>query len=437
MDAKSHDGHGRTGYLEEGAAIADLAQREQFDVIVVGAGQAGLSVGHYLAKSGLRFVILDGSSRIGDSWRRRWDSLRLFTPARFNGLPEMRFPAHPDYFPTKDEMGDFLESYAARFQLPVRSGTWVRRVYRRGGRYVVATPDAELEADHLVVAMAGYQKRRVPRFASELSSDIVQLHSSEYKNPVQLRAGGVLVVGAGNSGAEIAMELSRQHRVWMSGRDVGQIPFRIGGLLGRLLLVRIVLRVIFHRVISIRTPIGRRLRPKLTHVGGPLIRTRRKDLRAAGVEFAPRTQGAQDGLPRLADGRVLDMANVVWCTGYDSALSWLDLPVLDERGNPRHVGGLVEGEPGLYFVGRHFLYALSSAMVHGVGRDAERIVRAIAARSQTAVSRRHRRGRPRPAVAALPIGELGAAAEDASRQVRGRARLGSQVQSASRSTAAG
>ncbi len=373
--------HGRTGYLEEGAAIADATRREHFDVIVIGGGQAGLSVGHQLAKTGLRFVILDGSARIGDSWRKRWDSLRLFTPARFNGLSGMRFPAHPDYFPTKDEMGDFLESYARHFELPVRSGTWVKRVHRRDGRYAVSTQDGELEADQVVIAMAGYQKRRVPAFGKDLRPGIVQLHSSEYKSPAQLREGGVLVVGAGNSGAEIAKELSEQHRVWMSGRDVGQIPFRIGGLLGRLFLVRLVLRVIFHRVLCIRTPIGRKLRPKITHVGGPLIRTKRADLRSLGVACVPRTECAEDGLPRLADGSVLDVANVVWCTGFDSGLSWLDLPVLDERGNPRHVGGIVEGQPGLYFVGRHFLYALSSAMVHGVGRDAERIVRAVVARS--------------------------------------------------------
>ncbi len=393
MDEKAHDGR---GYLEEGAAIADMTPRECFDVIVIGGGQAGLSVGHHLAKSGLRFVILDGSARIGDSWRKRWDSLRLFTPARFNGLSGMRFPGHPDYFPTKDEMGDFLESYARDFELPVRSGTWVKRVHRRDGRYVVTTPDGELEADQLVVAMAGYQKRRVPGFAKELRSDIVQIHSSDYKRPSQLREGGVLVVGAGNSGAEIAMELSKQHRVWMSGRDVGQIPFRIGGLLGRLLLVRLVLRVIFHRVITIRTPIGRRLRPQVTGMGGPRIRTHRADLRARGVECVPRTAGVEDGLPRLADGRVLDVANVVWCTGFDSGLSWLDLPVLDERGNPRHVGGIVEGQPGLYFIGRHFLYALSSAMVHGVGRDAQRIVRAIVARSAAGADL------PAPAVIASP-----------------------------------
>jgi putative flavoprotein involved in K+ transport len=379
-------------FVEEGAAFRELAPhpprraanqpsgREAFDVVVVGAGQAGLSVGYHLARRGLRFVILDASPRVGDSWRRRWDSLRLFTPARFNGLDGMPFPGPPSYFPTKDEMGDYLEAYARRFRLPVRSGVRVDRLRREEGRYVVETGGPALEAGQVVVAMANYQHPRVPAFAGELRPDIVQLHSRDYRNPSQLQAGDVLLVGAGNSGSEIAMELSRDHRVFMSGRDTGHVPFRIDGWAGRVLLVRLVLKGLFHRVLTVNTPIGRKVRPTFISRGGPLIRVKPKDLAAAGVARVPRTAGTHDGWPRLEDGRVLDtVPNVVWCTGFHPGFSWIDLPVFDDDGRPRHESGRVVSEPGLYFVGLHFLHALSSAMVHGVGRDAARVASAVAA----------------------------------------------------------
>jgi len=377
-------------FVEEGSAFAELAsravpsdpgpRRERVDVVVIGAGQAGLSVGYHLSRRGLRFLILDASERIGDSWRQRWDSLRLFTPARFNGLDGMSFPAPPSYFPTKDEMAAYLESYAERFRLPVRSGVRVDRVGRAGDRYRVQTSGSTLEADHVVVAMANYQRPKVPAFAPELRPDIVQLHSSDYRNPSQIEPGDVLLVGAGNSGSEIAMELARRgHRVLMSGRNTGHIPFRIDGWAGRVLLVRLVLKGLFHRVLTVRTPIGRRVRPTILSHGGPLIRVKPKDLAAAGVERVPRTAGTTDGWPRLEDGRVLDtVRNVVWCTGFHPGFSWIDLPVFDEDGRPRHESGRVTSEPGLHFVGLHFLHALSSAMVHGVGRDAARVADAIA-----------------------------------------------------------
>jgi putative flavoprotein involved in K+ transport len=377
--------------VEEGAAFVALGgldpkpSVETVDVVVIGAGQAGLSVGYHLAKRGVRFVILDANERVGDQWRRRWDSLRLFTPARYDGLAGMPFPAPPSSFPTKDQMADYLEAYAAKFDLPIRSGTRVDRLYKRGDRYVVRAGRHEIEAGHVVVAMANFQKRRVPAFAADLRPDIVQIHSSEYKNPDQLREGGVLVVGAGNSGAEIAMDLSGGHSVWLAGRDTGEVPFKINGLAARLVLWRIIFRVLFHRLLTIRTPMGRRMRMKTLSHGAPLIRQKQSDLRAAGIERAPRIAGVRDGLPLLDDGRVLDVTNVVWCTGFHPGFSWIDLPLsFEENGAPKNEGGLVEGEPGLYFVGLHFLYAFSSVMIHGVGSDAARIAKTIASRMRAA-----------------------------------------------------
>jgi putative flavoprotein involved in K+ transport len=234
--------------------------------------------------------------------------------------------------------------------------------------------------------MATFQRPRVPAFAAELDPDIVQLHSSEYRAPSQLREGGVLVVGAGNSGAEIALEVARAgHHTYISGRDVGQVPFRIEHPAALRVLVPVLFRVVFHRVLTTGTPMGRKARPAVTSKGGPLIRTRSSDLAAAGVERVPRTTGVRDGRPVLADGRAPDVTNVIWCTGYHPGLSWIDLPVFDEKGEPKHARGVCADCPGAYFVGLNFLYAFSSTMIHGVERDAAHVADAIATRGRQTV----------------------------------------------------
>jgi len=322
-------------------------------------------------------VILDANRRIGDAWRNRWDSLRLFTPARYDGLAGMRFPARGDTFPSKDRMADYLEAYAARWQLPVRTGAEVDNLSRRGDRFQVSAGDLLFEADNVVVAIGNFQKPRVPAFASELDPGIVQLHSTDYRNPSQLRAGGVLIVGAGNSGAELAMELVRTHPTWMSGTESGSVPFRIETVAGRFVLVRFV-RFLGHRVLSVGTPIGRKMRPRMLRRAAPLIRVKPNDLVAAGIRRVPKVIGVRDGRPLLADARALDVANIVWCTGFHPGFSWIDLPVFGEDGEPLHERGVVVGEPGLYFVGLHFLYSMTSATITGVGRDARRVVDTIA-----------------------------------------------------------
>jgi putative flavoprotein involved in K+ transport len=382
--------------IEEGAASIHLAERtahrgtlkqEKFDVIVIGGGQAGLSVGYHLARAGARFVILDANERIGDSWRKRWDSLRLFTPAKFDGLDGMPFPAPRNDFPTKDEMADYLEDYALRFQLPVRNGVRVQRLFKRRGRYVVTAGTLELEAEFVVVAMAKYQRAKLPAFAAQLSSDVRQLHSSDYRNLGQLRPGGVLLTGAGNSGADIALETVRGgHNTWLAGRDTGEVPFRPERFLGRNLLMPLVLGFVFHRVLTVKTPFGRKARPAVLTKGAPLIRVKRRDLAAAGVERVPRVVGVRDGRPMLEDGRTLAVTNVIWCSGYHHGFDWIDIPILGGGGEPNHQSGAVENEPGLYFVGLPFLHAMSSSMIHGVGRDAARIVRAISLRLNAAAA---------------------------------------------------
>lgn len=351
---------------------------ERIATVVVGGGQAGLAVGYHLARRGLPFVILDASARIGDAWRKRWESLRAFTPAGYNGLPGMPFPAEARSFPTKDQVADYLEAYAARFELQVQTGVRVDRLSRIDGRFVLSAGARRIEAENVVVAMSSYRRPRVPEFAAALDPSVIQMHSDEYRNPSQLRDGKTLVVGAHDSGCEIALDVATRHPTSLSGRDTGHIPFRVDGLVGRSFGVPLVMFV-FHRVLAVNTPIGRKMRPKvlrILHHAGPVVRVKPKDLAAAGVERIPRVVGVRNGLPVLQDDRVLEVANVIWCTGFHHEFPWIDLPVFGDDG-PIHDRGIVAGEPGLYFVGLFFLYAGSSALLRGVGRDAERVAEAI------------------------------------------------------------
>jgi putative flavoprotein involved in K+ transport len=360
-----------------------MSKTEQIDTVVIGAGQAGLSVGYYLKGTGAPFAILEAHERVGDTWRRRWDSLKLFTPARFDGLAGKRFPAAPDSFPTKDAMADYLESYANEFKLPVRTNTPVTRLSKHGDHFLVTTKDSTIEANQVVVAMATFQRPTTPDFARELDPRIVQMHSVDYRNPRQLAPGGVLVVGAGNSGAEIAMEAARGGRaVWISGRDVGEAPIRLNSFVGRNVFAPLLFRIVFHRLLTLDTPMGRRAKPAFTTRGLRLIRVRSEDLAKSGVERVARLRGVASGLPQTMDGRVLDVSNVIWCTGFNPGFSWIDLPVFDPSGAPLHRRGIVDAAPGLYFVGLNFLYAVSSTMIHGAARDAEYVARAIVRRIQ-------------------------------------------------------
>jgi putative flavoprotein involved in K+ transport len=270
---------------------------EHIETLVIGGGQAGLSVGYHLARRARPFVILDASQRVGDAWRQRWDSLRLFTPARYNALAGLPFPAPAHSFPSKDQVADYLEAYAARFELPVRTGIRVDRLSRNADRFVVAAGDRRFEADNVVVAMATYQVPWVPPFAHELDPGIVQLHSAGYRNPSQLHDGAVLVVGAGNSGAEIAAEVATRHPTWLAGRESGHVPFRIEGAAARFIVQPVLFRVIGHRVLTVDTPIGRKMRPRLMSHAAPLVRVRPKDLAAANIQRVPRVAGVRNGRP--------------------------------------------------------------------------------------------------------------------------------------------
>lgn len=356
---------------------------ERHETIIIGGGQAGLAMGYHLARRGLPFVILDGNKRIGDSWRARWSSMRLFTPARRDGLPGRPFPAPKHSFPTRDEMADYLEEYARHFQLPVQGGVRVDALaLADDGRFLIAAGERRYSAEHVVVATGPFQRAHVPEFASELDPRITQMHSSGYQAPSELPDGDVLVVGAGNSGADIALELAAERAVLLSGELGPEIPFNIEGMAGRLAFP--LLWQVWSHVLTFGSPVGRKALPKIRAGMEPRIRVKKKWLARAGVEFVPRTAGVRNGRPMLDDGRVVDVAAVVWATGYRPALDWIDLPVIADDGDvetDHH--GVVSACPGLYRVGREFLYAFNSHTVGGVGRDAKRIAQRIASGQET------------------------------------------------------
>jgi putative flavoprotein involved in K+ transport len=352
-------------------------RRDEIGTVVIGGGQAGLAVGYHLRQRRLPFVILDENPRIGDVWRNRWDNLRLFTPGRFNGLPGMPFPGPSSAYPTKTEVADYFEAYADHFDLPVQTRIRVERLSIASERFDVFCGDAVLSAKNVVVATGASHNPRIPGFAGGLDSSIVRFHSKAYRNATQVQDGGVLVVGAGNSGAEIAIELARHHQVWLSGPDTGQEPTRAGSIPDR--FVTPLMWLLATRL-TVRSAAGRKLRDHFLDPprGIPLGRVRRKDIIAAGIGRVGRTIAVRDGYPLLQDGRVLEVSNVIWCTGYTPDFSWIDLPLPTRRGWPTQDRGVVDAVPGLYFVGLPFLYSLSSALLGGVGRDAGYIVERIA-----------------------------------------------------------
>jgi putative flavoprotein involved in K+ transport len=347
------------------------------DTIIIGGGQAGLALGRHLKEQQRNFVILDANPRTGDAWRQRWDSLRVFTPAKYDGLPGEPFPADPLSFPTKDEMAAYLEGYAARNSLPMLHGTRVERLWKEGNLFIAAANGSRWVARNAVVASGAEQVPKVPGFARQLAPSTVQFHSSAYRNPSQLQEGPVLVVGLGNSGAEIALEVSRTHPTFVAGKPGGQIPVKHGRTAARYFLP--LVRFLGLHVLTLDSPVGRKAAPSFKAHAAPLIRTKTKDLAAAGVQLMPRVAAVQDGKPVLSDGTALSVANVIWCTGFRPDFSWIDPDLLDAGSMPRQHRGVALDIPGLFFLGQEFQYAAASATLPGTSRDARHLAGKIPA----------------------------------------------------------
>jgi putative flavoprotein involved in K+ transport len=356
---------------------------ERLDTVIVGAGQTGLATAYYLGKSGVGCVVLDENSRVGDQWRRRYDSLRLNSPSQYDGLPGMPFPAPRNSWPAGGEMADYLEDYAAAMGITVRNGVAVGSVdLQPDGGWLVSTSQGAIAADNVVVACGAEHLPRVPDVAGALDPGIRQLHSSAYRNPAQLLPGPVLVVGAGQSGADIAFEIAKaEHQTWLSGRIKAEFPYPITSRRARIALP--VLWWLCNHVFTVNTPIGRRMQPAVRAGGAPLLRVKRSDLAAAGVHLTDaRTVGVDDGRPVLDDATILDVANIVWCTGFRQEYSFVHPLVTGDNGYPIGDGLTVPDAPGLYFVGLIFQTAFASMLIGGAGRDSQRVARHIAARAR-------------------------------------------------------
>lgn len=342
-----------------------------WDIIVIGGGQSGLATGYFLKNKKEDFVILNAHERPGDSWRKRWDSLRLFTPSQYDGLPGMTFKAKEGYFPTKNEMADYLDHYAGRFALPVLNGVTVNRLEKAEDYFVIKSSIGELTASQVVIASGTHPVPKIPSFASQLDKGIHQIHSSQYVNPDQIPAGPVLVVGAGTSGVEIAIEVSKKFPTSISGKPNFHIPDFIFNYTGGLFWW------FANHVVTIQTPVGRKARKNILMHGGPLISISAKDLDEAGVTRYPRVSGIRNGNPLFDDGREGKFATIIWSTGFRPDFSWIREDVTNEHGWPLTERGISTKVDGLYFIGMPFQYGLSSGFVGGVGRDANFITNYI------------------------------------------------------------
>jgi putative flavoprotein involved in K+ transport len=348
--------------------------RERFDVVVIGAGQAGLAIGHFLARQRRRFVILEAADSIGAAWRTRWESLLLFTPRRYDSLAGLAFPGDPDRYPTRDEVIAYLERYAAAFELPVELNSTVRSLSRTDDRFVIRLDDRRIETNHVVVATGPFQVPAMPEIASELAPDVFQTHSAGYLRPSDVPEGRVLVVGGGNTGYQIAEELSATHQVILAvGSRQTPLPQTI---LGRDLFWWLAKTGLIKKTVDTR--IGRRLQHRDTLIGSSPRELRRR----YGVELKPRAVGATGRTISFADGSNLDLDAVIWATGYRPDHSWIDLPLLDSGGTLRHRRGVTD-IPGLYFLGLSWQHTRGSALLGWVKDDAEFIAAQIAAHGHT------------------------------------------------------
>ncbi|MGH3862778.1 flavin-containing monooxygenase [Actinokineospora sp.] len=354
---------------------------QHIETLIIGAGQAGLSTGYHLRELGRPCLIVDGNDRVGDNWRRQWDTLRLYTPAKYSSLPGLPFPMDAWAFPHKDEVADYLETYALHWDLPVRMSTRIDLLEARPEGGYTATLGADtITCDNVVVATGTFGRTPyIPAFAGELEPSIRQLHSSEYRRLSQLRPGKVLVVGASHSGTDIAYEVAPTHETVLCGRDCGEIPLRLESR--RFRAVFPLMAFAARHVLTRGTPIGRKMMDEVRGHGGPMLRVKRTDLEERHVErVLARVTGVYGGLPVLDGERVVDAANVVWCTGFKQVFDWVKLPIFGENGWPTEYRGVADGAPGLYFCGLSFQYSFSSMVFLGIGRDAEYLARRIAAR---------------------------------------------------------
>jgi putative flavoprotein involved in K+ transport len=343
--------------------MATERSNESYDVAVIGGGQAGLAIGCFLERQGRQFVIFDAAASIGAAWRTRWDSLVLFTPRRYDSLPGLPFPGDPEGYPTRDEVVAYLEDYAETFKLPVELGSNVRSITKDDETFLLDIDGRNVEARQVVVATGPFQTPRVPDFAGELAPEVFQTHSQGYRAPGDVPEGSVLVVGGGNTGYQIAGELSATHNVCLAvGGRQKPLPQKV---FGRDLFWWLVTTRLFKANIDSR--LGQKLSRRDTLIGSSP-----KALKQHGVMVKPRMTGASGRTVTFDDGSDLTVDAVIWATGFSFDHSWIKLPIFDHDGKTRHRRGVTD-VPGLYFIGLPWQHTRGSALLGWVQDDAEYI----------------------------------------------------------------
>jgi putative flavoprotein involved in K+ transport len=291
-----------------GDYTTDSTPTEHREVVVIGGGQAGLAIGYFLAQQGRDFTILEAAAEPAAAWRERWDSLKLFTPARYNALPGLPFPGDPNHYPGRDDVVTYLSDYARRFELPVELGSGVRSIRKTGDAYLVELDDRTYEAEQVVVATGPFQVPFVPAIAERLDAEVVQLHSTEYRAPAAIPEARVLVVGGGNTEFQIAEELSEAREVHLSiGSRQMPLPQR---LLGRDLFWYLDATGLIRKTTASR--LGRRMEGRDTLIGS----TPRAIRRRHGVKLHGRATDAAGSTVSFGDGTTLEVGTVIWATGF-------------------------------------------------------------------------------------------------------------------------
>jgi putative flavoprotein involved in K+ transport len=350
--------------------MAGSTVTERREVVVVGGGQAGLAIGYFLARHGRDFTILEAAEEPAAAWRERWDSLKLFTPARYDALPGLAFPGDSGNYPSRGEVAAYLTNYVRHFALPIELGSRVRSICKRNGSYLVELDDRTYEADQVVVATGPFQVPRVPPIAERLDPDVVQLHSSAYRTPQAIGRGPVLVVGGGNTGFQIAEELAGSYEVHVSiGSRQTPLPQRI---LGRDLFWYLEAAGLIRKTTASR--IGRRMEGRDTLIGSSPRALRR----CHGLRLYGRAVAAAGSTVSFSDGTTLEARTVIWATGFGVDHSWIDVPVFDDSGGVVHERGVTEC-PGLYFLGLSWQHTRGSALLGWVKNDAEYLAQRISA----------------------------------------------------------
>jgi putative flavoprotein involved in K+ transport len=343
---------------------------DDVEVAVIGAGQAGLTIGYFLKRQRRRFVIFERADKLAPAWRERWDSLTLFTPRRYSALPGLAFLGEPDGYPTRDEVIAYVERYAETFELPVELGSEVRQLdLGDDGRFRLDVDGRTISADQVVVATGPFQTPYVPKLAEKVADDVFQTHAVGYRRPDQVPEGTVPVVGGGNTGFQIAKELSATHKVVLSiGSRQKPLPQR---LLGRDLFWWLTKTRLLNTTVDSR--LGRKLSTRDTLIGS----SPRELTKRYGVDLKPRVVDANGRRVRFEDGTELEVDAVIWATGYRPDYAWIKLPIFDADGRLRHRRGVTDAS-GLYFLGLTWQYTRGSALIGFIKDDAEFIAAKIA-----------------------------------------------------------